>query len=195
MSHQNTSKTLLMKLQSQNDDEAWQRFSQEYSAFIYAILKHHQVRHEDIKELQQDVLIKVWKALPDFIYQAERCRFRTWLSRVTRNHCLNFCNSKNQRKIKAEVSDEYHEKSTQPEIDLIADEEWQVFIAEKAWSNIEKLFTDKQKEVFLLVSKGKHQSEAAEELGLEANTAYVYAKKVKDVYMREIRRLNAELDG
>ncbi|WDE96561.1 sigma-70 family RNA polymerase sigma factor [Lentisphaera profundi] len=195
MPGQETSQTLLLKLQSQNDEEAWARFSKEYRPFIYSILKHYQIAHEDIEDLQQDILVKVWKALPDFIYQVERCRFRTWLSRVSRNHCLNFCQSKYQRKIKAEVPVELYDKSTQPEIDTLAEEEWQVFIADKAWTNIEKLFTDKQKEVFLLVSKGKHQSEAAERLGLEVNTAYVYAKKVKDVYMREIRRLNAELDG
>jgi RNA polymerase sigma factor (sigma-70 family) len=195
MSQHETSQTLLIKLQSQNDDESWLRFSKEYKAFIYSILKHYQITHEDILELQQDVLVKVWKALPDFIYQVERCRFRTWLSRVTRNHCLNFCTSKYHRQIKAEVPAEAHEKSTQSEIDSLAEEEWQVFIADKAWANIEKLFTDKQKEVFRLVAEGKHQKEAAELIGLEVNTAYVYAKKVKDVYMREIRRLNSELDG
>lgn len=195
MSENPTSQTLIMKLQLQGDDKAWERFSREYRPYIYTILKKYEISHEDREDILQEIQVRIWRALPNFIYKSERCRFRTWLSRVCRNTSLNFLDSKNQRNKKLHVEVEDFDRAESPETDLLEEEEWQYFIAKKAWENIQNLFSEKQREVYLKVSQGKHQKEVAEEMGMEMNTAYVYAKKVKDIYIREIRRLNAELDG
>ena len=77
MDEYKTSKTLIMMVKSREDDRAWLEFSQNYRPYLYSVIKNEGIEHEDNEELTQDVLVKVWKALEDFFYEPERCRFRT----------------------------------------------------------------------------------------------------------------------
>ena len=193
-----TSKTLLLRLQQQNDEKAWERFSLEYRPFIYSLIKVYGVSHEDSEELVQDVLVKVWKAMGDFLYVRERCKFRTWLSRIIKNATLNFLNLKKNKAKKLEVDDSedaLNNFSSRNEVDEKAETEWKLFIANKAWENIQESFSEKVLQAYTFMATGKSAAEAAEKFNIEENTAFRYRKRVKDAMSREIRRLNAELDG
>ena len=193
-----TSKTLLLRLQQENDDKAWDRFSLEYRPFIYSLIKVYGVSHEDSEELVQDVLVKVWKAMGDFLYVRERCKFRTWLARVVKNATINFLNLKKNKVKKLEVEDSevaLKNFSSRNEVDDKAETEWKLFIANKAWENIQSSFSEKVLQVYSGMAAGKSAAETAQEYDLEENTAFRYRTRVKDAMSREIRRLNVELDG
>ena len=193
-----TSKTLLLRLQQQDDEKAWDRFSIEYRPFIYSLIKVYGVNHEDSEELVQDVLVKVWKAMGDFLYVRERCKFRTWLSRVVKNATINFLSLKKNKMKKMEVNDSegaLQNFSSRNEIDDKAENEWKLFIANKAWENIQSSFSEKVLEAYSYMASGKSALEAAEMYEIEENTAFRYRKRVKDAMGREIRRLNVEMDG
>ena len=193
-----TSKTLLLRLQQQNDDKAWDRFSLEYRPFIYSLIKVYGVSHEDSEELVQDVLVKVWKAMGDFLYVRERCKFRTWLSRVVKNATINFLNLKKNRMKKLEVDDcedALKNFSSKNEIDAKAETEWKLFIANKAWENIHDSFSEKVLEAYSYMAAGNSAAETAAKFEIEENTAFRYRTRVKDAMSREIRRLNVEMDG
>lgn len=193
-----TSKTLLLRLQQENDEKAWDRFSLEYKPFIYSLIKVYGVSHEDSEELVQDVLVKVWKAMGDFLYVRERCKFRTWLARVVKNATINFLNLKKNKMKKLEVDDSdsaLKNFSSKNEIDDKAETEWKLFIANKAWENIQGSFSEKVLEAYSFMATGKSASEAAAKYEIEENTAFRYRTRVKDAMSREIRRLNVEMDG
>ncbi|MCM8542933.1 MAG: RNA polymerase sigma factor [Lentisphaeraceae bacterium] len=193
-----TSKTLLLRLQQDNDEKAWERFSVEYKPFIYSLIKVYGVSHEDSEELVQDVLVKIWKVMSDFLYVRERCKFRTWLARVVKNATINFINLKRnkQKKLEVDDSDEALKNfSSQNELDEKAEKEWKLFIAGKAWENIQSSFSSGVLEVYTYMAEGKSAIEAAEKFSIEENTAYTYKRRVKDALSREIRRLNVEMDG
>jgi DNA-directed RNA polymerase specialized sigma24 family protein len=40
------------------------------------------------EDLLQDIMLKAWKALPNFPYDERRGRFRGWLATVTKNTAL-----------------------------------------------------------------------------------------------------------
>ena len=86
MSDWDTSKTLLMRVKEQNNEEAFKQLCDTYRPYIYTIVKQFSLNHEDCEELTQDVLVKIWKALGSFLYEPERCKFRT-NGPVSKNKC------------------------------------------------------------------------------------------------------------
>ena len=85
------------------------------------------------------------------------------------------------------------DKFTMPDIQEIAEKEWETYIANMALNNIRGKFSDKVIDIFLELSKGKTPKEIAEEMEIPANTVSVYKKRVTAKLCEEIRRLNIEL--
>ena len=198
MGEWNTSHTLLKQVTGDSSEESWQRFADTYRPLIYSIVVRCGVRHEDAEELVQDVLVKVWKALDSFVYQPERCKFRTWLSRVKKNATLSFLDLKAQRNRAQNLDDgETHILSlaTAPALDQSEETEWMIFIASRALENLRKVFSDLHLSCYTQTLEERSVEEIAEDLGIKENTVYVYRKKVQQAMSREVARLNAELDG
>ena len=80
-----TRQTLIQRLQHSPDERSWEEFSETYSSYITAILRGMNLSHHDIEDLKQQILLKVWKGLPNFKYEPHKHRFRSWLCTVTRN--------------------------------------------------------------------------------------------------------------
>ena len=73
---QHTRHTLLQKLQSSAGDENnWDEFVSYYEGYIYVIIRNFKIDIEDSEDLLQEVLIKVWKSLPSYNYDKDKCRF------------------------------------------------------------------------------------------------------------------------
>lgn len=78
-----TSPTLLRRVRSLGDADAWSRFVRAYSPLLYAWTKKLGLRHEEAVDLVQDVFAVLVQKLPEFDYD-EHQRFRGWLWTVTR---------------------------------------------------------------------------------------------------------------
>ena len=80
-----------------------------------------------------------------------------------------------------------------PQVEEIAEREWQNYIANMALENIRPLFNEKTINCFILFTEGKSVPEVAEETGLSENSVYIYKAKVQDKLLKEVRRLEYEL--
>src|SRR5687768_7272096 len=81
-----TSASLLDRLRSRDDQEAWQRLADLYTPLIRDWLRQHATLDQDADDLVQEVLSVLLRKLPQF----ERARtgaFRRWLRTITVN-CL-----------------------------------------------------------------------------------------------------------
>lgn len=198
MEQWNTSRTLLMRISAKESDEALAQFSETYTPYIYSLFKKYDLSHQDSEELTQDVLLKVWNTLNRFIYEPNRCRFRTWLARVCRNSALKHIDLKRSRSQKIQLDDSADEllKLLTPSDQEAKEEiEWQIFIAERAWENIQGAFTESQRQAYIGMMAGEAATEVAAKIGLKENSVYVYRKKVQLTMSHEIQRLSSELDG
>jgi len=187
-----------MMVKDQGGDASWKQFASLYHGYIYALVRKYKVSHEDAEELVQDVLVKVWKALGSFLYEPERCRFRTWLSRICKNTAINFVKLKSSRNKSQHVDDGEElilKLSSGSEIHDKEEVEWQVFIAEKAWQEARQKFSSLHLDVYVAMAEGDSATVVAERLEIKENTAYVYRKAVQEGMNQIIKRLNAELDA
>ena len=84
-----TSTSLLVRLQSGAEAEAWSRFVSLYTPLLFYWVRRQGVPAADAADLVQDVFTVLVTKLPAFHYDRQR-RFSDWLRTVTANKCRDY---------------------------------------------------------------------------------------------------------
>src|SRR5262249_23042723 len=79
-----TSLTLLERLRTPGDQEAWLRFARLYTPLLYYWCRRAGLQEQDAADLVQDVFVTLVQKLPEFQYDQQKS-FRNWLRVVTLN--------------------------------------------------------------------------------------------------------------
>ena len=193
-----TRQTLLMRAQDPEDNNAWEEFIKFYRPFICKILRRMKISLNDFDDLVQDVLVKLWKGLPK--YDSQKAKFRTWLSRVTRNTVISFIRTKSSRldlaKMESYEADEisFINSFSESALEKIFEEEWRTYICSLALEKIETLFTGKAVAAFKLSQKGKSPAEIALEMGLSKDSVPVLTSRVRSKFTAELKSLVTNLE-
>ena len=149
--------------------------------------------HHEADEVVQQVLIKLWKKFPDFNYDSSRS-FRAWLCRVVKNTaCDYFRKIKSRSKLREKVQNHRIEELDLPEIEELAEREWNDYLSSLALENIRKDFSEMTVDIFLRLAAGEDPQTIEDEYELQPKVIYVYSKRVRDRLKIEYRRLCAEL--
>mgnify|MGYP001014042110 CR=1 FL=1 len=196
--NQDTSHTLLKKLQ-RNEGQHWEEFVHYYEGYIYVVIRNFDIRKEDAEDLLQDVLVKVWKALPSYNYEEDKCRFRTWLCVVIRNTVFNFyelrASKNNKKNVSYEEVLEGLNLITEAEIDKLAAREWKSYISNMAWDKVKDDFSEISRQIFEASMHEDSNSVLAEKFNVAESSVRVYKMRVRKTLLKEIVRLNQELGG
>lgn len=67
------------------EEEAWREFYRKYRAMILAVGRKLHLPEKDSEDLMQEVAAVCHRRLQTFIYDRDRCRFRSFLFQVTAN--------------------------------------------------------------------------------------------------------------
>lgn len=194
----NTRKTLIQRIKERPDDYSWEEFLRIYRPYIYAIIRNMNVSADDVDDLVQQVCIKVWKNISK-MELAESHRFRSWLSSVTIN-CTRDYFRKSARdaarveKASADESLNYLRSVDSPEIERVAQQEWEIHLTNLALENIEPLFTPQTVEVFMLSLEGLSAKEIAVKLEVPENAVYYQKNRFKRRLVQEIAHLRNEFE-
>ena len=193
-----TRQTLLMKLKDQRDDQAWNDFYETYYRYIRAILWNMNMAEADANDILQSVMLKIWNKLPEFDYEKSKGKFRNWISIITANTAKNYIRSENRlynclNGDKSSWLDDYTNSILPPEIEDISSREWEKFVSTMAWENVSSSLSDKVKEAFELLMKGRATKDIASKLQINENTVIVYKNRVKNKMYMEIVKLQNEL--
>jgi RNA polymerase sigma-70 factor (ECF subfamily) len=193
-----TSQTLLMRAKNPDDHQAWEDFVAFYQRFIYHILHKMNISLNDFDDLVQVVLLRLWESLKN--YEKMDCKFRSWLSQVTRNTVLNYLD-KQQRQVKRQSQmGEYQDMQLKlnsygdGELERLIENEWRAYVSTMALENIRKLFSGVAVEAFLLSQKEVSGDDIARELGIKKDSAYVLISRVKSKFIAEMKRLIHEME-
>lgn len=193
-----TRETLISRVQNQHDEKSWDEFVRVYRRYIYAIIRSMNINEHDTEDILQQVLINLWNSLPKMDYSKIN-RFRSWLSTVTKNCVTDFIRKRTRdaNRLERAGQDEtltYLSSIRLPDIDNIAEREWEIHLTNLALENIESLFSGKAIETFRLTLKGLSVEQIAEELDLKENSVYRLKNRVKDRLIQEIMHLREVLE-
>ncbi len=85
----NTRDSLLVRVQSASDQDAWDEFVAIYRPVIYRLARRRGMQDADAQDVVQRVLFSVSKAIGRWEKHDPAIRFRNWLQRVARNAIVN----------------------------------------------------------------------------------------------------------
>lgn len=93
-----TSSQLLRLARNPADQQAWQRVVESYAPLVRRWLLDSKIEQADADDLMQEILLTLWRELPNFRYRRQQGKFRSWLRRITENRLLSFFRSRNRRR-------------------------------------------------------------------------------------------------
>ena len=191
-----TRMTLLQKMQRQQDEVAWQEFVSIYEKYIYGVISSMNISAEDAGDVLQNVLVKLWKKLPE-IDLADMHRFRSYLAVTVKNTTYDLFRREARRggDRKVEFEERLHaiENISEPEVERIATAEWENYLTAKAMENVAKRFSDEALGVFNACLEGRDIKAYAAESGIPLSTAYRLKTRVKEALLAEIHALDEYL--
>lgn len=82
-----TRASLLVKVKSLDDQEAWEIFADTYQPVVYRMARMRGMQDADALDLVQDVLVRVSAAIENF-EKRPGVQFRNWLGRIAKNAIL-----------------------------------------------------------------------------------------------------------
>lgn len=187
-----TRQTLIGRARDPNDGKAWDEFTDYYASFIRMVLMQLQAPQEDLDDLSQTILMKLWKNLSTVELDRDHARFRSWLGAVIRNTFYTHCSqssSRKRRETKAAVAD-----VVSPDIEGIIESEWRKHIIALVIERLNASFSGKAMEVFTMTLDGKSVDEIASELELTKDSVYVLRNRVQSRFRKEARQLRTYLE-
>ena len=84
-----TRQSLLIRLQSEDNEAAWSEFVSIYRPVIVRTAVSMGLQPVDGEDLAQQVLMRVSKQIPLWENDPQRARFRTWLNKIVHNAAIN----------------------------------------------------------------------------------------------------------
>jgi len=191
----NTRQSLLLRAKDPDDEAAWADFVKYYERFIYHLLHRMNVNLDDMDDMVQVVLVKVWKSLQD--YEKQRAKFRTWLAKVVRNAVFDYYKAEQRRgnMIAANVLiDESSHASDGSDLELMIQKEWELYMTNFALERLRGIFSETAVQVFELSLEGKSVKKIAHQLDITVDSVYTLKNRVKARFIKEVNAIMREVE-
>ncbi len=184
--------TLVDRARDLNDNHAWNEFTDYYAGFIRMVLMQLQAPLDDLEDLSQTILVKLWKNLSTVELDRDHARFRTWLGTIIRNTYYTHCSqaaSRKRREAAATTAD-----VVPPDIEDIIESEWRKHIIALVIERLNASFSGKAMDVFSMTLDGKSADDIASALELTKDSVYVLRNRVQSRFRKEARQLRSYLE-
>jgi RNA polymerase sigma-70 factor (ECF subfamily) len=182
-----TRESLLSRLKNRSDDESWVTFYHTYWRLIYNTAIRAGLNDAEAKDVVQETVVSVVKAMPDFRYDQKKGKFKGWLMRITQRRIADEWRKRDKvltnagsKLVVNEDGQEVDELNSIPdandELTKIWDTEWDRNLWHAALERVKQKVDLKQYQIFdLFVFKNLSVAEIANTMNV--NRAYVYLIK------------------
>ena len=187
-----TRQTLIDRARDPNDSQAWDEFTDYYASFIRMVLMQLHAPLDDLEDLSQTILVKLWQNLSTVELGRDHARFRTWLGTVICNTVYTHCSqaaSRKRRDTNAAVAN-----VVPPDIEDLIESEWRKHIIALVIERLNASFSGKAMDVFAMTLDGKSVDDIASALELTKDSVYVLRNRVQSRFRKEARQLRSHLE-
>lgn len=186
--------SLLARLQANpNDQAAWAAFVDRYGPQIYAWCRHRRMQEADAQDITQNVLVKLARSLPQFVYNPDRS-FRGWLRTLTHHAWSDFIGEQ-QRGVRGAADSHVLDllQTVQARDDLVDrlqaafDQE----LMERAMDLVRERVEPHTWEAFQLTAiHGEPAADAATRLGMRIGAVYQARSSIQKLLRETMAELN-----
>ncbi|HUY88311.1 MAG TPA: sigma-70 family RNA polymerase sigma factor [Pirellulales bacterium] len=183
--------SLIVRLKDRRDREAWGEFLEIYRPLVYRLALAKGLQHADAEDVVQQVFGSVARAVDRWRPDAERARFRTWLTTIARNAIVNALSRRSpdqcsgdtaERDLLAACADDSAESQM-----LLVESRREVF--QWAARRVREEFEPQTWNAFWLTAvEGREIADAAAALGKQPGAVYAARSRV----MRRLRQIVLE---
>jgi RNA polymerase sigma-70 factor (ECF subfamily) len=187
-----TSQTLLNRVRSPLDQEAWNEFVERYGRRIYGWCRQWGLQEADAEDVTQDVLLRLASKLRGFAYDPAR-RFRGWLRTLTHHAWSDFLQARRlpgRGSGDSRVTQALEQVEARDDLTRRLDEEFTHALFEEASARVRLRVQPHTWDAFRLTAlEGRPGAEVAALLGMQVATVYVARSKVQKMLQDEVRKL------
>lgn len=189
--------SLILRLRHSSDAEAWQEFVEIYQPLIYRIAVNRGLQPADARDLTQDVLLRVAKAVNQWNPNPAKGTFRGWISRITRNMVIDYFRSNNRLPITTDETSVFKLVRSTPlpgeeagQFDFEQERQTFAWAAEK----IKPTFSESTWKAFWLTAvEQKNPTEVARSLSISRGAVYIARSRVMAKLKETVAR--TQFDG
>lgn len=173
-----TSSSLLRRLKNPSDQASWGEFVALYEPLLLRYVRKKDLNEHDAQDVVQGIFVTLLRKLPTFEFDRGKGRFRTWLWQVAHNAVVDWARSRKRAKALEEKAREGWREGTEGP-DGEWDSELQKRVLEYAMQKVKERTNPPTWACFEQhLLRGRSGAEVGAEVGLPANTVYVYAARV-----------------
>lgn len=195
-----TRSSLLERVRSPDDGEAWEDFHRTYDGLIRRLAMKAGLSEGEAEEVAQDVLIGVHRNILKFNYNRSRCSFKSWLSRLVR---WRISDRLHQRILTgsrpachpddSELTCDFETTwiSVPPELEAVWDAEWLSARLELAGRRLKQQIAEKPFQIYYLHAlKGRPASEVARLLNVSRAEVYMVKLRIGRTFRKIVEGLD-----
>jgi RNA polymerase sigma factor (sigma-70 family) len=197
-----TRRSLLSKLKSWDQQDAWREFFNTYWRLLYDVARKAGLDDQHAQDAVQETLVSVASELPGFRYDAKVGTFKSWLRTIARRRIADQLRKRYARKEGEHVDGSLTQiqeeiegtRPNTPLLDALWDDQWRTHLMSAAMERIKRSVRSSHYQLFeLTVLKGCPLGDVAKSFGVSLAMAYVIRHRVGRLVRKEIERLQKNM--
>lgn len=192
-----TRASLLSRVRGGVDPQAWQEFELRYRELVYRYCRRRGLQHADAEDCTQAVLINMVRAMPRFVYDPQRGRFRDYLHRCTRNVIIRFSQrpASAPARLDLDVDVLLQPSASVEEHAELWESEWVSHHMRRALEVVRSQVEARSFQIFEACLGGLATEDIAREFDVSVDAVHKIKQRLRDRMQEQIAKQIAEEDG
>lgn len=191
-----TRNSLILRLPDKRDVEAWDQFVSIYEPLVYRLARAKGLQDADAREVVQEVLVSVSRAIEQWEFDPERGRFRDWLFRIARNLMIKFLTRRKYRPLGtgdsgiAQMLEQQTDPVSEEEESEQFDLEYRREVFRWAAEQVRKQVRERTWQAFWLSSiEGQETADVAQKLEMSVGAVHIAQSRIRSRLREAVQTL------